>query len=298
MGAEPPPSAAWSTWSPRPRSRSPRPRRIVDRFARWYTPAVILAAALVAVISRDVELALAFLVIGYPGALVVAAPVAVVAGLGSAAEEGILIKGGERLERIGRIDTVAFDKTGTLTQGRPPGDGGRALARRRSRRASRRGPGGRRAGLRRRGRAAVRAPPGGRHPRPGRRRPAYPPSRPGTGGWSRAVGRNRPHGPGRGPGRQPGPAGRPGRGARPGAGGGRGRPGGGGRDHRPGGRRRGAGRRHRHHRSHPAGRRRGWERSRSGPAFAGRVVRPGDNLAAARRVTAQLGHRPARCGPG
>jgi len=99
--------------------QKPRVQKFVDRFARWYTPSVIGVAALVALFTRDVELALTFLVIGCPGALVVAAPVAVVAGLGNAARHGILIKGGERLERIGRIDTVAFDKTGTLTQGRP-----------------------------------------------------------------------------------------------------------------------------------------------------------------------------------
>src|SRR5690606_40783995 len=79
----------------------------------------MLAAAAVFLWSRDVKLALTFLVIGCPGALVVAAPVAVVAGLGRAARQGILIKGGERLELAGRVGAAAFDKTGTLTQGAP-----------------------------------------------------------------------------------------------------------------------------------------------------------------------------------
>lgn len=100
-------------------SEKPRVQRFLDRFAQWYTPAVILAAAGILLWSKDVELALTFLVIGCPGALVVAAPVAVVAGLGRAARQGILIKGGERLELIARLDAVAFDKTGTLTSGKP-----------------------------------------------------------------------------------------------------------------------------------------------------------------------------------
>ncbi|HWI60528.1 MAG TPA: cation-translocating P-type ATPase [Symbiobacteriaceae bacterium] len=99
--------------------QKPRVQRFLDRFAQWYTPAVIATAIGLYILTRDVELALTFLVIGCPGALVVAAPVAVVAGLGSAARQGILIKGGERLERIGKVDAVALDKTGTLTQGRP-----------------------------------------------------------------------------------------------------------------------------------------------------------------------------------
>lgn len=78
-----------------------------------------VVAERVGVFTRDVHLALTFLVIGCPGALVVAAPVANVAGLGRAARAGILIKGGERLERIGKIDVIAFDKTGTLTHGKP-----------------------------------------------------------------------------------------------------------------------------------------------------------------------------------
>lgn len=97
----------------------PRVQRFLDRFAQWYTPAVMLAAVGIFAWSSDVKLALTFLVIGCPGALVVAAPVAVVAGLGRAARQGILIKGGERLELVGRLDTIAFDKTGTLTKGTP-----------------------------------------------------------------------------------------------------------------------------------------------------------------------------------
>lgn len=99
--------------------QKPKVQRIVDRFARWYTPAVIAAAGVLYLFTRDVRLALTFLVIGCPGALVVAAPVATVAGLGHAARQGILIKGGERLERISKVDLVAFDKTGTLTLGQP-----------------------------------------------------------------------------------------------------------------------------------------------------------------------------------
>src|SRR5690606_36320609 len=97
----------------------PREQWFLDRFAQWYTPAVMSAAAGIFLWSSDVKLALTFLVIGCPGALVVAAPVAVVAGLGRAARHGILIKGGERLALIGRLDVVAFDKTGTLTKGTP-----------------------------------------------------------------------------------------------------------------------------------------------------------------------------------
>lgn len=99
--------------------QKPKVQRTLDRFAQWYTPTVIGAAVIVYLFSRDAHLALTFLVISCPGALVAAAPVAMIAGLGAAARRGVLIKGGERLERIARIDTVAFDKTGTLTIGRP-----------------------------------------------------------------------------------------------------------------------------------------------------------------------------------
>ena len=99
--------------------QKPKVQRTLDRFAQWYTPSVIGASVLVYLISRDMHLALTFLVIACPGALVAAAPVAMIAGLGSSARRGVLIKGGERLERIAGIDTVAFDKTGTLTLGRP-----------------------------------------------------------------------------------------------------------------------------------------------------------------------------------
>ncbi|WP_022870911.1 heavy metal translocating P-type ATPase [Yaniella halotolerans] len=91
----------------------------IDRFSTWYTPAVMMLALLAGLITQDVVLALTLLVIGCPGALVISIPVAIVAGIGRAARNGILIKGGEYLETSGRISAVAVDKTGTLTEGRP-----------------------------------------------------------------------------------------------------------------------------------------------------------------------------------
>lgn len=91
----------------------------IDRFARWYTPGVMVLALAAGLISGDVVLALTLLVIGCPGALVISIPVAIVAGIGRAAKDGILIKGGEFLETSARIDVVAVDKTGTITEGRP-----------------------------------------------------------------------------------------------------------------------------------------------------------------------------------
>lgn len=91
----------------------------MDRFSAWYTPAIIVLAAMVGVVTGDVVLALTLLVIGCPGALVISIPVAIVAGIGRAATDGILIKGGEFLESSAKIDVVAVDKTGTLTEGRP-----------------------------------------------------------------------------------------------------------------------------------------------------------------------------------
>ncbi|HIZ36591.1 MAG TPA: cadmium-translocating P-type ATPase [Candidatus Ruania gallistercoris] len=91
----------------------------IDRFSTWYTPAVMVLALAAGLISGDVVLALTLLVIGCPGALVISIPVAIVAGIGRAARNGILIKGGEFLETSAKISAVAVDKTGTLTEGRP-----------------------------------------------------------------------------------------------------------------------------------------------------------------------------------
>jgi len=109
-------------------------QRFVDRFARWYTPAVVAAAILVAVVpplffdqpffNTPAERgwlyrALTLLVIACPCALVIATPVAVVSAISTAARQGILIKGGAYLEGLGRLTVMAFDKTGTLTRGEP-----------------------------------------------------------------------------------------------------------------------------------------------------------------------------------
>ncbi len=94
-------------------------QRLMERFARWYTPGVVALAAATYGLGGGLELALTLLVIACPGALVISMPVSIVAGIGRAARRGILIKGGEHLEAVGRIDAIALDKTGTLTRGRP-----------------------------------------------------------------------------------------------------------------------------------------------------------------------------------
>ena len=94
-------------------------QRFIERFARWYTPAIIALSVGALALTRNVELALTLLIIGCPGALVISTPVSVVAGIGRSAKRGILIKGGEYLENAGKITMLALDKTGTLTEGRP-----------------------------------------------------------------------------------------------------------------------------------------------------------------------------------
>ncbi|PYF97882.1 Cd2+/Zn2+-exporting ATPase [Georgenia satyanarayanai] len=96
-----------------------RSQTFLERFSAWYTPAIIVLALTTTLVTGDVVLALTLLVIGCPGALVISIPVAIVAGVGRGARDGVLIKGGEHLEVSARIDTVALDKTGTLTEGRP-----------------------------------------------------------------------------------------------------------------------------------------------------------------------------------
>lgn len=94
-------------------------QKFIERFARWYTPAIIALAVLTGAVTGNLRIALTLLVIGCPGALVISTPISMVAAIGNAARAGVLVKGGEFLEKAGKIDLVAFDKTGTLTRGRP-----------------------------------------------------------------------------------------------------------------------------------------------------------------------------------
>ena len=98
----------------------------ITRFARWYTPAVVIGAVLLALVPPLVTgdpfgmwiyRALTFLVISCPCALVISVPLSFFAGIGGASRVGILIKGGNYLEALAKVDTVVFDKTGTLTKG-------------------------------------------------------------------------------------------------------------------------------------------------------------------------------------
>ena len=100
----------------------------VERFARYYTPAVLVVAAAIAIVPPIafaeplvpwLYRALVLLVISCPCALVISTPVSIVSALASAAKHGVLVKGGVHLERTAAVRAVAFDKTGTLTTGRP-----------------------------------------------------------------------------------------------------------------------------------------------------------------------------------
>lgn len=93
--------------------------RFIDRFSKYYTPAVLVLAIVVWIFSRDIELAITILVLGCPGALVIGVPVSNVAGIGNGARHGVLLKGSEVISDFSRVDTIIFDKTGTLTIGNP-----------------------------------------------------------------------------------------------------------------------------------------------------------------------------------
>src|SRR5690554_3471182 len=93
--------------------------RFIDKFAKYYTPAVLLLGILVWAFSQDIELAITILVLGCPGALVIGVPVSNVAGIGNGARHGVLLKGSEVIGDFSRLDTMVFDKTGTLTAGNP-----------------------------------------------------------------------------------------------------------------------------------------------------------------------------------
>ncbi len=94
-------------------------QKFIERFSKYYTPGIIVLSVLVYLLSMDLVLALTLLVIACPGALVISTPVSIVAGIGNGAKHGVLVKGGDIMEKLGRIKVLAFDKTGTLTVGKP-----------------------------------------------------------------------------------------------------------------------------------------------------------------------------------
>ena len=102
-------------------------QRMMDRFARYFIPAILLIAFATFLITWDPIRAITILIVACPCALVLGTPTAVVAAIGNAAKQGILIKGGVFLEQMGKLKTLLMDKTGTLTHGRPKVVGMRAF---------------------------------------------------------------------------------------------------------------------------------------------------------------------------
>lgn len=94
-------------------------QKFIEKFAKYYTPSIIIFAILIYIITLDIRMAITMLVISCPGALVISTPVSIVAGIGNAAKKGILFKGGDSLEKLAKNKVVLMDKTGTLTRGEP-----------------------------------------------------------------------------------------------------------------------------------------------------------------------------------
>ena len=94
-------------------------QRLADKFAVWFTPATLVLCAVAWLVDRDWTSVLAVLVVATPCPLILATPVAVIAGIGRAARRGIIIRHGAAIEDVGRASAVVFDKTGTLTLGAP-----------------------------------------------------------------------------------------------------------------------------------------------------------------------------------
>jgi Cd2+/Zn2+-exporting ATPase len=97
----------------------PEAVRLIDRYAKWFTPVILSCAAIAWVFTGDISRAVAVMIVGCPCALILAAPTATVATLARAAKAGILVKGGQYLEQAASIKAVLFDKTGTLTLEEP-----------------------------------------------------------------------------------------------------------------------------------------------------------------------------------
>lgn len=92
--------------------------RIADQVANWLVPLALAIAIITWLVTGDAEKGITILVVFCPCALILATPTAIMAGIGQATKHGVIIKSGEALEKMGRIDTIAFDKTGTLTYGK------------------------------------------------------------------------------------------------------------------------------------------------------------------------------------
>lgn len=92
-------------------------QRIADKCASWLVPVALMIAIITWVVTKDIVRAVTVLVVFCPCALVLATPTAIMAAIGQATKHGVIIKSGEALEKMGKVDTIAFDKTGTLTFG-------------------------------------------------------------------------------------------------------------------------------------------------------------------------------------
>ncbi|MBE6015907.1 MAG: cadmium-translocating P-type ATPase [Lachnospiraceae bacterium] len=93
-------------------------QRIADKWASYLVPVALIIAIAAYVITSDIVRAVTVMVVFCPCALVLATPTAIIAAIGQATKHGVIIKSGEALEKMGKVDTIAFDKTGTLTFGR------------------------------------------------------------------------------------------------------------------------------------------------------------------------------------